>query len=124
VSTRVLYILAAVVLAGFAVLASIQLIDTSDPLVTSVSALKSRQDRPVRFVGSLVPETVRQNEFSDELFFKLRDTGGEAVGVHFRGMKPSGLNGAVRITVRGTFRGDEFYADRISVVRDGAPRGD
>ncbi|MCX8052790.1 MAG: cytochrome c maturation protein CcmE [Armatimonadetes bacterium] len=112
-----IYILAALVIAGFAVLGMLRLIEVQTPYVTLVSEARSFGDRPIRFEGAIVAGQARYDDTTDELLFQLRDTVGDTLWVRYKGLKPAGFDRAQGVVVRGKLYGNEIYADQIDLSR-------
>jgi cytochrome c-type biogenesis protein CcmE len=108
-----LYVLGAVLIAGFAVLGMNEMIRSRTPYLTLVSEVRSVGDRPLRFMGTIVHEKTGYDENTDELVFTLRDGKGETIEVRYKGVKPANFDRADKAVVRGRLYGDEFVADQV-----------
>ncbi|MDH7602462.1 MAG: cytochrome c maturation protein CcmE [Armatimonadota bacterium] len=110
---RTIYILAALVVGGFAVLSLIELISIQTPYLRFVSDVRSVTDRPVWFLGSIIHQRTTYNDLEDELVFILRDPKGDTIRVRYKGLKPTGFDRARQALVRGNCYGDELIAHQI-----------
>lgn len=112
-ANKTLYILGALLIAGFGVLGAMEMMNAQTPYVQTLAEVRSKGDRPVQLVGSLVPGKARYDDDHDELLFQLRDDAGEQVAVRYKGVKPANFDTADRAVVRGKYTGKEFIADKL-----------
>lgn len=112
-----IYVLGAVLIAGFAALGMMEMIKSQTAYVTFVSEARSIKDRPIRFAGSIVREKTRYDDGADELVFQLRDGEGDTIRVRYKGVKPASFDRADRAVVRGRCYGNEIVADQITLKR-------
>ena len=108
-----IYVMGAVLIAGFAALGMMRMIETQTPFVTFVSEARSIKDRPIRFAGSIVRGETHYDEVADELIFQLRDSRGDTIQVRYKGVKPAGFDSADRALVRGNCYTHEIVADQV-----------
>jgi cytochrome c-type biogenesis protein CcmE len=108
-----MYILGALLIAGFAVMGMLEMIKAQTPYVTTVAEVRAAKDRPVQFIGRISHASVRTDERTDELVFKLSDDKGETIGVRYKGVKPANFDTASKAVVRGTCYGSELAADQV-----------
>ncbi len=110
---RAIYILAALVVGGFAVLGMIELIHVQTPYCRLVSDVQSITDRPVWFLGNIIHHRTSYDNSAHELTFVLRDPRGDIVRVLYKGLKPKGFDKARQALVRGYCYGKEIIAHQI-----------
>jgi len=115
VGTKWLYVTGILLMAGFAIMGSLELSQTATPSYRLVREVKKAGDTVFQFTGEPVKSSVHYGESSDEFVFKMRDVAGEVVTVRFKGLKPTGFDFARRIVVRGTYRGSEIIATQVLI---------
>ena len=113
--SKTMYVLGALVVAGFAVLGVLEMVQTRAPYVTTVAKVRSMGDRPIRFAGTIVPGETHYDTSTDELRFVLKDRRGSRLRVRYKGVAPEGFASARKVAIRGTWLGSEFVADEVRV---------
>lgn len=108
-----IYIIGILLIAGFAVLGAMELMNAQTPYVSTVAEVKSAINRPVQFMGSIIREKSHYNESNDELQFALKDKDGAILNVRYKGVKPANFDDANQAVVRGMYRGNELVADQL-----------
>lgn len=108
-----IYILGALLIAGFAVLTLIELQNAGTPYVTTVAQARTIKDKPMQFIGSIVKGKTSYDSSADRLTFSLKDSKGRTLRVRYEGIKPGNFDTADKAVVRGVFRGTEFDADQV-----------
>ena len=111
--SKSMYILGALLIAGFAALGVMEMMKSQTPYVTTAAEVRSIKDRPVQFMGSIVPGKIRYNDSDDELRFELKDEKSDTLKVRYKGVKPANFDSADKAVVRGTYSGGELVADQV-----------
>jgi cytochrome c-type biogenesis protein CcmE len=108
-----MYVMGAVLIAGFGVLGVLEMIKAQTPYLTTVAQAKAITDRPMQLVGSIVREKTTYDNKTDELVFQLRDRKGQTLTVRYKGVKPGNFDTADKAVVRGSIVGGEFIAGQV-----------
>jgi len=108
-----MYVLGAVLIAGFAALGVVEMIKSQTPYATTVADARAVGDKPLQFMGAIVSGKTRYDDKADELLFCLRDDKGETISVRYKGVKPANFDNADRAVVRGSYSGGEIVADQV-----------
>ena len=111
--SKSMYILGALLIAGFAVLGVMEMMKSQTPYVTTAAKVRSMGGRPVQFIGAIMPDKIKYNEKDDELLFDLRDEKSDTLKIRYKGVRPANFETADKAVVRGTYRGDELVADQV-----------
>lgn len=115
--SKLMYVLGALAIAGFAVLGVMEMQNAHIPELTTVAAVKAVTDRPVRFTGAIVSEERGYDEKTGELVFEMRDDRGQTLEVRYDGVKPAGFDAAGRAVVQGRYIGGRLFTDQVLVKR-------
>ena len=118
-----MYVAGVVLIAGFAVVMVFDLQEARTPYITTAAEAKSVTDRPIRFVGAIVPGKTSYDREKQELVFELRGEKGKTLSVRYRGAKPAHFDAAHKAVVTGTYRGGKFVATRILIERPSKHKG-
>ena len=112
---KLIYVLGALLIAGFAALGMMEMINARTPYVTTVAEARSIKDRPLQFMGTILRGKTRYDEQADELVFQLSDARGETIRVRYKGIKPANFDNSERAVVRGACHANEIIADQVLV---------
>lgn len=108
-----MYVAGIVLLAGFAVLTGVELINASTPYVTRVADLSSFGARQIQFMGTILHKKTEYDDATMGLRFTLADDKGKTVDVSYDGPKPGNFDTADCAVVRGVYRGGRFRAEQV-----------
>jgi len=108
-----MYVAGIVLLAGFAVLTGMELMNASTPYVTRVADLSSFGDRQIQFKGTILHQRTRYHAAGMDLRFTLADDKGKTVDVSYDGPKPGNFDTCDCAVVRGVYRGGRFRAEQV-----------
>ncbi|MDX2066376.1 MAG: cytochrome c maturation protein CcmE [Fimbriimonadaceae bacterium] len=103
--------LVAVVALGAAVMA---FTTSASPYVTIQQAKSAPGDR-LHVAGDIVPGSVRNDVFRQELTFRIKDAEGSTVQVVHRGEKPANMAEATQVVAVGKMTGDAFVSQQLIV---------
>lgn len=110
---KTVYVLGAVLIAGFGVLGVIELKDAQTPYVTTLSDARAAGDRPIQFMGDIVARSARYDDESHKLVFTVKGRDGETMQIHYKGVKPANFENADKAVVRGRLRGNRIDATQV-----------
>lgn len=113
---RSLYVLGAVLIAGFGVLGVMELKEAQTPYVTTFAEAKAAGDRPIQFMGDIVERSASYDRATHELIFAVRGRDGETMQVRYNGVKPANFESADKAVVRGRLRGERLEATQIMLT--------
>ncbi|MCE5315643.1 MAG: cytochrome c maturation protein CcmE [Armatimonadota bacterium] len=120
---RKLYILGALLIAGFGYLGINEMMAARAPYVTSVAEVCSINGSAVQFIGRIEHSETDFSERANELLFTMRDDKGETLKVRYKGVKPANFDSAEKAVVRGKYADGELRADHVLVKCPSRYRG-
>lgn len=110
-----MYIIGAILIAGFAVLGVLEMLKAQTPYVETVAQVQAAGEQPVQFIGAIIPGKTKYDENTDELAFVLQDKAGKTLDVRYKGVKPTNFEHADKAVARGIYRNNKLIADQLLV---------
>ncbi len=110
---KVLYIIGAVLIAGFGVLGALELRQAQTPYVTTLAEARAAGDRQIQFMGEIVKRSSSYDESAGELVFRVHGQDGREMEVRYKGVKPANFENADKAVVRGRLRDDKLVATQV-----------
>lgn len=110
-----MYIIGAILIAGFAVLGVLEMMKAQTPYVETVAQVRATGEQPVQFIGAIVSGKTHYDENKDELAFTLQDKQGKTLEVRYNGVQPTNFERADKAVARGIYRSNKLMADQVLV---------
>lgn len=110
-----MYIIGAILIAGFAVLGVLEMLKAQTPYVETVAQVRAAGEQPVQFIGAVVHNKTSYDDRADELAFTLQDKTGKTLDVRYKGVKPTNFEHADKAVARGVYRDGKLVADQVLV---------
>ena len=110
---KLLYILGAVLIAGFAVLGVIEMQNARTPYVTTIDQAGKASASRIQFMGNIVHDSAEYDEATHALHFVLTDAEGKDLEIVYDGVKPANFDEADKAVVVGSYSDGSFKATRV-----------
>jgi cytochrome c-type biogenesis protein CcmE len=110
--------------AVFALGAAVMAFTTSASPYVTVAQAKSAPGERLHVAGNIVPGSVRNDVFRQEMTFRMKDAEGTVVQVIHRGEKPANMAEAKQVVAVGKMAGDEFVSQQLIVKCPSKYEGD
>jgi len=107
------YIIALVIIIGFAVYGAVSLKTSLTPYVSFAEAKSSPQT--VQVMGELEKSATRYDTTAGLLYFTLKDKHGDLLEVSYKGIRPGNFDQATQIVAIGDYKEKVFEADQLLV---------
>ncbi len=106
------YILGALIIIGFGYLGVTEMMASRMPYMTSASAVRATNGKPVQVIGNILHKDVRVDKMGT-LCFNLTDNNGDALKIRYKGIKPANFDSAQKAVVRGKYTDGVLVADQL-----------
>ena len=110
---KLLYILGALLIAGFAVLGVIEMQNARTPYVKTIDQARKSSVGRIQFMGGIIHDEVSYDEKTRLLHFALEDADGKQLEVIYDGVKPANFDEAEKAVVVGSYSEGAFNASRV-----------
>ena len=110
---RVWYAIGAVLVIAFAAYGFTSFRSNLTPYVSFEEAMA--RGAKVQVAGSLVANSTRFAEATQELHFGLEEASGRRMDIHYAGIKPGNFEEATQIVAIGSYREGAFHAEQLLV---------